>query len=417
MADREASMSIPPASRPWLRTFAALRHRNYRLFFVGQLISLCGTWMQGVAQPWFVYEMTQSKLKLAIVSVVSSLPVLALSFLSGVAADRYPKRTILFFTQACLMTSALLFWALIVTGHISYPLICALALLSGTAMAFDIPVRQSFVIEMVGKEDLMNAITLNSSMFNLSRVIGPSIAGVVITSVGIANCFLLNGLSFIAVIVAIYMMNVPARVANGLSDSLWENIRAGIEYARRQPVIRTTLILSVFASAFGASYMVLLPVFAKDVFHAGPRAQAFLMAASGGGAVVGALGLASLGDVRRKGILLLCGAVVFAVAIGTFGCSQWMAMSLVCLVIAGASMTTYRSLCNTLCQTTVPDDMRGRVMALFTLAFAGVSPVGNFQAGLVAQYISVHVAVVLGAAIVGLSALIVLLTVPEMRKA
>ena len=416
MADREPSISVD-ASLPPGGMFAALRHPNYRLFFCGQLISLCGTWMQNVAQPWLVYELTGSKLLLGLVSATSSLPVLVLSFVGGVTADRYPKRYVMFFTQTWLMTSALIYWVLIATHHINVPWILVLSLFSGIAMAFDVPTRQSFVIELVGKKDLMNAIALNSSMFNAARIIGPSIGGVIIASMGIANCFLLNSLSFLAIIVAILRMDIRPRPVNGLSNSILKDILEGLNYARRQPVIRTALLISAVSSVFGAPYMVLLPVFANDVFHIGAKGLGFMMAASGLGALTGALGLASMGDFRRKGLLLLGGILVFSATIQLFGWSHWINLSIFCLVIAGSSMTLYRSTCNTLLQTTTPDALRGRVMALFHLGFAGVAPLGSLQAGFVAQYFGVHLALGLGATVLGISALIILLTVPEMRKA
>ncbi len=398
-------------------TFAALRHRNYRLFFCGQLVSLCGTWMQNVAQPWLVYELTGSKLLLGLVSAINHAPVLILSFVGGVTADRYPKRYVMLCTQVCLMATAFLYWFLVANHLITVAWIMALSLFSGIASAFDVPTRQSFVVEMVGKEDLMNAIALNSSMFNAARIIGPSLGGIMIGSLGIARCFLFNGLSFIAVIVAICLMNLRAQPARERSGTVVKEILAGIRFAGGQPVVRATLIICAISSVFGAPYMVLLPAFANDVFQTGARGLGFMMAASGIGALAGALGLASLGDYRRKGALLLGCVLLFSVTMQVFGWSQWLSLSIFSLVVAGSCMTLYRSVANTLVQTTAPDELRGRMMALFHLGFAGMAPLGSLQAGFVAQYFGVHMAIGIGAAIMGLAGLWVLFVVPQLREA
>ena len=415
--DPEAGETVPlPGGRAG-GMFASLRHRNYRLFFFGQFVSLCGTWMQGIAQPWLVYDLTKSKLLLGLVAATNTFPALIFSFAGGVTADRYPKRRVLLFTQTAMMATALVFWALIVTNLIAIKWIFVLAFISGVAFAFDVPARQAFVIEMVGKEDLMNAIALNSSTFNAARVIGPAIGGIVIGGLGVATCFLLNGLSFVAVLAALLLMRVPPRAAIGLSGSILRDIIEGLNYARRHPVIRATLLLIALSTFFGAPYYVLLPVFAGDVFRVGPAGYGFMMAASGIGALTGALGLAKLGNFPRKGALILGGVIVFAAAIEAFCWSHSFHFAIFFLVIAGSAMTLYGSTCNTLLQTTVPDVLRGRIMALFSLGFIGLAPFGSFQAGVMAHYFGVHIAVGLGVAIMGASGLLILLTMPKMRKA
>jgi predicted MFS family arabinose efflux permease len=269
----------------------------------------------------------------------------------------------------------------------------------------------------VGKKDLMNAIALNSSTFNAARIIGPAVGGVLIGSLGVAACFLLNGLSYIAVIAALLLINVPARPKHGLSGPFLQNALEGFHYARRQPVIRVTLVLIAVSTIFGAPYYVMLPVFAKDVLHVGADGYGFMMAAGGIGALTAALGLASLGNFPRKGALVLGGVVAFALAIEAFCWSHSFRFTVLCLVFAGSAMTLYGSTCNTLLQTTVPDYLRGRIMALFSLAFIGMAPLGSFQAGVMAEYFGVQIAVGLGAAVMGVSGLLILLTMPQMRKA
>jgi MFS family permease len=400
----------------WKRMFSSLRHRNYRLFFFGQLVSLCGTWMQQVALPWYVYQLTGSKLMLGLVSASYSLPSLIFSFVGGAAADFYPKRYVLLFTQGSMMCLAFLFWGLIATNHISIPWIFALTLASGMIFSLDVPARQSFVIEMVGKKDLMNAIALNSSLFNTARIVGPSLGGVVISVFGVAHCFLFNGLSFIAIILALLLMDVPSRTPREVSSSFLESILEGLAFARIHPIIRTTLILIAISTIFAAPYFILLPVFAKDILHVGADGLGFMMAASGLGALAGALCLASLGDFRRRGTLLLSGMILFAAAVEAFSWSHWIQTSVACLVVAGSAMTLYGSTCNTLLQTVVPDDLRGRVMSLFTLGFIGLMPFGSLQAGFLAQYIGAPLTVSLGAAVTGVLAVIVLISVPKMRR-
>jgi MFS family permease len=397
--------------------FAALRHRDYRLFFLGQFISLCGTHMQRIALPWFVYQITGSKLMLGLVSATTHVPVLLLSLVGGVTADRYPKRYVLVCTQTVMMLCALVLWGCIITDLITMPIIFAAAFISGIASALDVPARQSFVVEMVGKEDLMNAIALNSSMFSTARILGPSIGGIIIASLGVAPCFLLNGLSYLAIIVALLLMTVPPRTANGVSQSVWHDVLQGLRYASREPVVRTVLILIGVSTIFGTPYQVLLPVFAKDVLKVGAQGLGFMLATNGIGAAVIALGLASLGDFPRKGALTLGSAFVTVLALVMFSVSHQMALSLVCLAVVGGAMTIYRAMCNTLLQTIAPDDLRGRVMSLFSLGFLGLSPFGSMQAGFVAQYLGAPMAVGIGAAVMGLSALAVLLAVPRMRAA
>jgi len=397
------------------RTFRALRHRNFRLYWCGQLFSLTGTWMQNVAQGWLVYRLTDSPLALGLVGFVGSLPILLFSLFGGVIADRLHKRNLLLATQTAAMLQALILATLTVTGLIQVWQIIVLALLLGTVHAFDTPARQAFVIELVGKEDLMNAIALNSSVFNATRIIGPAIAGVLISLIGEAGAFYINAFSFLATIAALLLMRVEA-VNHSDGETVWRNLIAGLRYIKQTPIVRTLLSLIAVSSLFGMSAVALMPVFAKDILQVGPTGLGFLTAAIGGGALSGALTLASLGNFQRKGLLLSIGNLAFPSMLLLFALSRSFALSLLFLIGGGWGLITQNALTNTLLQTSVPDHLRGRVMSVYALMFLGMMPLGNLQAGVVAEHLGAPVAVVLGASVVGGYALWVFLKRPQVRQ-
>lgn len=420
MTEREVTVTTASSATVGSRVprmFAALRHRDYRLFFFGQFISLCGTNMQRTALPWFVYQLTGSKMMLGLVAAINHAPVLGLSLVGGVTADRYPKRYVLLVSQSVMMLCALALWALIVSEQITILLICVIAFVSGVASALDVPARHSIIVEMVGKEDLMNAIALNSSMFNATRILGPSIGGVLIASLGVAPCFLLNGLSYLAIIFALLLMKSTSLGTRRGGESVWQDILQGLSYARQHPVIRTILLLIVVSSIFCAPYQVLMPVFAKDVLGLGADGLGFMLAANGVGAAVCALWLASLGDFKHKGKFTLWGAYTFLMCLAVFSVSRNVALSLLALALLGAAMTTFRAMCNTLLQTTAPDELRGRVMSLFGLGMMGMGPIGSLQAGLVAQYLGAPAALGIGVAVMTALVTAVTFLVPQLRKA
>ena len=379
-----------------MSTFSAFRYRNYRLFFFGQLISVVGTWMQSVAQSWLVYELTNSRLLLGVIGALTQLPSLFFSVFGGALVDRLPKRKVIIFTQTTAMTlafvlAALVHWHVVQVWHIA-----AVALCSGFVMAVDIPARQSFVVEMVGKEDLLNAIALNSSCFNLARILGPSVAGLLIV-VGMDWCFFLNGVSFIAVIVGLMLMHLPEWTRPEVSENILARVREGFVYVRGRQDIMVTLGLMAAMAVFGFSYQVLMPVFAKDILQVGPKGMGFLASANGIGAFTAALLIASRKRPTRR--LQFGTALVFAAAVYGFSLSQSFHVSLALLVIAGGCSVSFIATCNTMLQLAVPDEMRGRVMGLYSLSFIGMGPAGSLLSGTLAHAWGAPWAVCLGAVV------------------
>lgn len=385
------------------RTFRALRHRNYRLFFAGQFVSLIGTWMQNTAQSWLVYDLTHSKFLLGMVAALGSLPMLLFSMLGGALADRLPKRSILLVTQTVAMCLAFIMFALILFGWIKVWHIALIAALGGAVMAFDMPARQAFVVDMVGKEYLMNALALNSSMFNGARIVGPAIAGLLM-AVNISACYLLNALSFLAVIVGLKMMELPAMSPKPKSQTVWRQSLDGFGYVRRSARVQTLLLLIGTAGVFGWSYSVLMPAFAREVLHVRESGFGTLISANGLGAVLGALSVATFGDRIRRDRLIVGGMLWFSLMIVCFAVFHYYYLSLLFLAAAGFGGITFMSTCNTVLQTSVPDEYRGRVMGVWALMFAGATPLGNFQAGALGQHVGLSETVVIGASICALMA-------------
>jgi len=380
----------------WRDTFAALRHRNFRLFFVGQLVSLTGTWMQTTAQGWLVYQLTGSKVLLGTVAAVGSLPML-LSPWGGSVADRHPKRTVVLFTQTGMMVLAFVFGALVWSGHIQPWHILVLAALGGLAMAFDMPARQAFMVEMTSREHLMNAISLNSSIFNGARVVGPALAGFLMAHVGMAMCFLLNGLSFIAVIAGLLMMRLPQFVSPAQPASTGRHMLEGFAYVVKHRRVRILLLLLAVVGVFGWSYSVLLPAYAADTLRVGERGYGGLLSASGLGALLGALTVATCGSRVRPRLMLLGGLWLFSAMLLLFAVVRWYPLVLACLAVGGWGLLLYFSTSNTLVQTSVSDAMRGRVMGIYALVFGGLMPVGGLESGLLSQAVGVPWTVAAGA--------------------
>jgi MFS family permease len=382
----------------------ALRHRNYRLFFVGQLISLIGTWMQNVALGWLVLRLTNSPALLGLVAAASSLPVLLLSLSAGAVADRISRHRLLVITQVAATVLALVLALLTLFGVIQVWEVLLLSLLGGVVNAFDAPARQAFTVEMVDREDLLNAIALNSSIFNGARTIGPAVAGVVVALIGEGPAFMLNALSFGAVIAGLLMMRLPpftpppARRGGAL--------REGIRYILGEERVSALLLQAGALSFFGFVYIPLLPIFARDVLQVGASGLGWLSASSGIGALIAALMLASAGESTRRGRLLILSALAYGPLMIAFSLSRFMPLSMLILCLCGWSGVTSIALTNTLIQSIVPDSLRGRVMSVFTLLMMGTSPMGGMFAGLIAQALgSVPIVV---AASAGLSCLIVI---------
>ncbi len=381
----------------WRDTFAALKHRNFRLFFFGQLVSLTGSWMQNTAQGWLVYQLTGSKVLLGTVAAVGSLPMLVLSVWGGSLADRHSKRNVVFFTQSGMMLLAFAFAALVGSGYIRPWHIVVLSALVGVAMAFDMPARQAFMVEMTNREDLMNAVSLNSSIVNGARVVGPAMAGFLMARVGMTWCFLLNGLSFIAVIVGLLMMRLPKFVRQAQTHSTGMHVLEGFRYVARHRRVRILLLLFGVVGVFGWSYSVLLPAYATDILHVGEGGYSALLSANGLGALLGALTVATYGNRVRPRFMILGGLWLFSASLVLLAVVRSYLLVLSCMAVGGWGMLLYFSTTNTLIQTSVSDDMRGRVMGIWALVFGGMMPLGGLESGLLSQAVGVPWTIAVGA--------------------
>ena len=381
-----------------LGAFRALRHRNFRLFFGGQFTSLIGTWMQSVAQGWLVLRLTNSALMLGIVSFAGYLPVLLVTLFAGVIVDHADRRKLIVATQALLMVSAFILAVLTWTGVVKVEHVIALAALNGLVTAFDMPARQAFVVEMVGREDLPNAIALNSMIFNGARVVGPAVAGVLISVIGLAGCFFLNALSYVAVIWSLLAMHIVARELPRMGGAMFTRLGEGFAYVRRHRATFYLLLLIAINAGFGLQYSVLIPVFARDVLHGGPRAYGFLLAVQGVGALVGALVLASSRTPRGLRRNLIFGLFGSAIGIFVFGVSSIMWLSLLAQMLIGAGLLNHTATSNTMLQLFVSDELRGRVMSMYTLSFIGLAPLGSLEVGFVGERVNPQTAVAISAA-------------------
>ena len=405
-ADLRGQLRRVPATKiTWRHTFRALKHRNYRLYFTGQLVSLIGTWMDQTAMSWLVYEITGSKFLLGAIAAVGSAPMMLFALWGGALADRYPKRSILVITQTVEMLFAFTLAAVVWSGHATATVIMCIAALNGIALGFEMPTRQAFTVEIASREDLLNAISLNSSIFNGARIIGPSIAGILIANVGTAMCFFLNGVSFIAVIIGYLMMKVP-RAASTPEDRDEKHWLSGIRYAIGHPRVRTILGLFSVVGVFGWSYAVLMPAYARDVLHLGPNGYGALLSASGVGAVIGGLGVATVGHIFTPRKMALGGVYLFAVAVLALSVTRNLYLAMAFLLVSGFGMLLFFSTSNTVLQTIVPDDMRGRVMGVWSLIFGAMIPLGSLQAGAVAHWFSVPFALAVGAVICAIGAVV-----------
>lgn len=377
-------------------TLRALRHRNFRLFAGGQLISLVGTWIQTVAQAWLVYRLTGSSLLLGTVGFVGQIPVFLMAPIGGMVADRADRRRIVIATQIASMVLAGILGIITLTGSVRVWHVMVLSVLLGIVNAFDIPARQSFLVEMVGKDDLMNAIALNSSLFNAARVIGPGVAGVLVAVVGEGWCFVLNAASYSAVIAGLWMMTTPPPRASTVHGSPLDQITHVFRFAWATRPVRDILLLVGLVSAVGMPYTVLMPIFADQILHGGARGLGILMSATGLGALAGALFLASRVHVRGLGRWAAFAATGFGASMIVFAFSPYFWLSAAVLVPVGGFMMLQNAASNTLLQAMVPDHLRGRVMALYLMMFMGLAPIGSLFAGVAADRIGAPMAVALG---------------------
>ena len=385
---------------PWSGALRALRSRNYRLFFSGQSVSLIGTWMTRVATSWLVYRLTGSAALLGVASFCGQIPMFFLAPLAGVWVDRWNRHHTLVATQVLSMLQSLVLAALALSGAITVWDIILLALAQGLINAFDMPTRQAFVIQMVeDREDLGNAIALNSSMVNAARLVGPAIAGVVIGAVGEGYCFLVDGLSYLAVIASLLAMKIPAQPVRGKATRVWHELQDGWRYVVESKAIHSILLLLALSSLVGMPYGVLMPIFASQIFHGGPHTLGFLMAATGMGALAGAATLAMRRGVVGLGRRIAVTAALFGVALVGFALSRWLWLSLLLLPFAGFGMMQQMASSNTILQTIVDDEKRGRVMAYYAMALMGVAPFGSLLAGMLAARIGAPATVFIGGAL------------------
>lgn len=397
--------------------FRALKHRNYRVFFIGQSISLVGTWMQQVAIGWLVYRLTNSPLLLGVVGFVGQIPTFLVSPLAGVFADRLNRRTMLVITQSLSMAQASILALLILTKHVQVWHIIILSLAAGFINSFDIPIRQAFTVEMIeSKEDLGNAIALNSSMVNAARLIGPSIAGILIASFGEGVCFLLNAISYLPVIVSLAVMKIHRKILFPKSKHVFLELKEGVIYAFNFLPIKIILLLLALVSLMGVPCQVLMPVFAKDIFHGGPHTLGFLMAMSGMGALAGAIYLAARKSVLGLGRIIALSAGLFGMGLIGFSVSRVLGISLVVLLFTGFGMMVQMAASNTILQTIVEEDKRGRIMSFYTMSFMGMSPFGSLLAGVLANKIGASNTLLFGGICCIAGALIFAMKLPLIRE-
>jgi MFS family permease len=393
----EHAMKTIPAANALSHTLRALRHRNFQLFFGGQLISLIGTWMQSVAQSWLVYRLTGSSLLLGSAGFASQIPVFLVAPVGGIVADRFKRHRVVIITQISSMILAFILAALTLTRKVHVWHIFVLAALLGVVNAFDIPARQSFLVDMVGKEDLMNAIALNSSMFNGARIVGPAVAGILVASIGEGWCFFANGMSYIAVIIGLLLMKLQPRFHRPPLGSPLEHIIEGFRFVRRTEPIRAILLLLGLVSLVAMPYTVLMPVFADKILHGGARGLGILMGATGVGALLGALTLATRRGVYGLGRWVALACAGFGISLLLFAFSRHFWLSAALLLPVGFCMMLEMSSSNTLIQAMVPDHLRGRVMAVYSMMFMGMAPFGALLGGALADRVGASITVSMGA--------------------
>jgi len=411
-AEKEPEFS--GASHAW----RALKHRNFRLFFGGQSISLIGTWMTRVATGWLVYRLTGSALLLGTVSFAGQIPTFLFAPFAGVWVDRLDRRQVLIWTQAVSMAESLALAGLTLSHHITIHWVIALSVVQGLVNAFDMPGRQAFMVQMVeDRRDLSNAIAINSSMVNMARLVGPSLAGMLIAVSSEGWCFLADGISYIAVIASLLMMRLHVPVVARKPTSTWTEMQVGWTYVSTSVPVRTILLLFAMVSLMGMPFVVLMPIFAAQVLHGGPHTLGFLMGAMGVGALISALALAARRSVRGLARMIPIAAVVFGAGLIGFGLSRVFWLSAVTVLIAGAGMMQGMAGSNTIIQTIVPEDKRGRVMSYYTMAFVGMAPFGSLLAGSMAHVLGAPSTVVLNGCAVLLGAAWFWTQLPAVRDA
>ncbi|RJQ56619.1 MAG: MFS transporter [Nitrospiraceae bacterium] len=396
------------------KPLAALSYRNFRLFWLGQIISLTGTWMHSAAQGWLVFKLTNSPFYLGLVGSAISLPLLLFTLAGGVVADRFFKRNIILAAQISLMLLTLALAIMVSTGIVTVWHVIAISFLIGLTNSFEIPARQSFFIELVGKENLMNAIALNSAAFHGARMLGPAISGIIIGSLGLAACFYLNSASFLATIIGLIRMRFkPEEIITSPGTGMQKEFREGLKYIFGNSRIYTLILSSGIISFFGFPYVTFLPVYARDILKTGATGLGILMGFAGAGAFIGAVSLAVRGDFSNKGALLVWSGIAFSAALLVFSLSTTVWLSYFMLFIAGFGAINQIATVNSLLQIAVPDQLRGRVMSSFTTVFLGMTTIGNFSLGILALYIGTQYALMTSAGLCLSVSLLLILKKPE----
>jgi MFS family permease len=397
-------------------TFRSLRkYPNYRLYWAGAFTSNIGTWIQTVAQGWLVYQITSSPFSLGLVSFVAAVPVLALALFGGVLADRVERRTLMIATQTAAMIQALALGVLTLAGIVRFEHVLVLSFLLGVINALNTPVRQGIISDLVPREDLQNAIGINSAQFQASRLIGPGVAGALLAAVGAGWCFILNAVSFLAVIYSLVRLRLPPRRARVRSLGFVGDAIEGLQYVRRNRTISTLVGLAAVPAFFGYPYTTLMPVFARDLLHVGAGGLGLLYSATGMGSLIGALGVASLGTVRSRGRFQLGALCTFGLCLIGFAASRAMWLSVPLLIVASASSMTYSALNQTFLQSLTADEFRGRVLSVLTLTTFGLIPLGSMLEGALAQRFGAALAVGLGGLACCCCGIAILLARPEVR--
>ena len=414
-ADLPADHS-PLRTTRWPAGLRALRHRDFRWFWITLLISVSGTWMQTVTQGWLVYDLTKSALYLGIVGACGSLPMLLFTLPAGVIADRFPKHRIVMLTQTLAAIQAFLLAALVHYGAVRVWQVMLLAAALGVVNAFDMPPRQAMVVELVGRDDLFNAISLNSTAFNSGRSIGPALAGMLVVATNMEICFFINGLSFLPLIVVLAFIR-PRRTSSATTGTFTRQIGEGLAWVRGNRVAFALLAFTAVSGVFAMPYASLLPIFADKVLHAGVRGYGFLQSSAGVGAFVAAVGMAFVGHRLRLGGAVTAGTFIFPIALLLFAAAPQYAIAVVCLFLVGVGMMSFNMVSNTILQKSPPDELRGRVMSLRAFVFVGLAPLGNLQIGAMGQWFGPQLAVAAGASVSLLCALIAWWQAPEILRA
>lgn len=398
------------------KTFAALQFYNYRLWFIGQLVSLVGTWMQTTAQGFFVYQLTGSPAYLGLVGFAAGVPSWFLMLYGGVIADRFPRRTLLMITQTAMMIFAFVLAGLVFANLVQPWHIVVLAFLSGIANAFDAPARISFVREMVDREHMSNAIAMNSTMFQMATVVGPAIAGITYAALGPAWCFVINGISYLAVLIALWFMRIEKQEVKASSQSSMDDLKEGLNYVFHHSLIRTLILIAGVVSLFGLAFVTLMPAWAVTVLGGDATTNGLMQSARGVGALIGALLIATLGNFKGKGILMTIGSFVFPILLIVFAFVRSLPLSLLVLVGTGWGFMVLFNLLNVLVQHIVDDNLRGRVMSIYTLTFFGGMPIGALLAGALAEQVGEPITIMVGAVISLFFAVFVFWKIPEIRR-